>query len=213
MEARLVLRHLRRPATPLLLHMRLWPGGGRVPDRLANVIILGEDQEHQSLVRRYLLRAGRRYANLRSISSPAGRGSGSQYVREQFPLQVAECRATLGHRSSCVLIVITDADEMTTMQREQTLNAQMAHGGGLPITQAEPIIILIPKWQVETWVKCVLGEAVSENDQRTDKPAVDGDQIKRAAGVIFDWARPNAQVGSICVPSLTAALPRWRRIA
>jgi hypothetical protein len=181
-----------------------------MPNRIANIIILAEDQEHQNLVRRYLLHAGHRRFRFEAL--PGKRGSGSQYVREQFPKPVAACRGTLGRRTGCLLIVITDADNLSTNAREKTLHTQLAVSAAAAITPTEPIIILVPKWQVETWIKCLLGQDVAEHDRNTDRPPVTGAQITDAARTLFDWARPIANVGTTCVQSLTAALPRWRRI-
>ncbi len=181
-------------------------------ERIASIIILAEDQEHQNLVYRYLLRAGHSDRCFRRVSLPGNRQCGSQYVREQFSKQVSEFRGTLGRRASCMLIVITDADNLTTMQREQTLHAELDRSGSRAVGDQELIVILIPKWQVETWIKCLLGQQVSEDDPHTDRPPVDSAQIKRAAEIAFDWARPGAQLGTTCVDSLRTALPRWRRI-
>jgi len=175
-------------------------------ERIANIIILAEDQEHQSLVYRYLLRAGHNDRGFRKIPLPGNRQCGSQYVREKFPEQVRECRGTLGRRTSCLLVVITDADNLTPAQREETLLGQCR------VVATEPIVILIPKWQVETWIKCALGQVVLEDDRDSDRPPVDSHQIRRAAETIFEWARPGAHVGETCVNSLRAALPRWLRI-
>lgn len=181
-------------------------------ERIANIIILSEDDEHQNLVRRYLQRVGHNDRSFRFVALPGNRQCGSQYVREQFPQQVHECRGTLGKRASCLLIVIADADNLTVARREQTLREQLQEAGQSAITQEEPIVILIPKWQVETWIKCLLGEMVSEDDPHTDHPPVTPEHIRQAAVRTFEWARPQAQVGPTCVPSLQAALPRWRRI-
>ena len=179
-----------------------------MPKRVANIMILCEDLEHRNLVYRYLLKAGQNERSVRLVPLPGNRQAGSQYVREQFPKQVRECRGVLGRRASCILIVVTDADNLTPVQRENTLLGEL----GDPIEPNEPIILLIPKWNVETWVKCALGYAMLEDDRDSDRPPVNADQVKAAAHTIFDWARPAAQVEDKCVPSLTAALPRWRRI-
>ncbi len=183
-----------------------------MPDRVARIIILAEDQEHQNLVRRYLIRCGHEYRSFDFIALPGSRGSGSQYVRERFPEQVAKCRETLGRRASCLLIAITDADNQTTAAREQSLQAELAKAGHSSVAPTEPVIILIPKWQVETWIKCLLGQEVSEADRDTDKPAVSAEEIAASAQTLHNWARPNAQVGTTCVTSLRTALPRWLRI-
>src|ERR1700683_2158587 len=118
-------------------------------DRIANIIILAEDQEHQNLARRYLLRVNPKNSRrLRLVPLPGSRQGGSQYVREQIPKQVKVCRDTLGRRASCMLIVLTDADNLTTKGREETLHTAVLGDGQSGVKQAEPIILLIPKWQV-----------------------------------------------------------------
>lgn len=183
-----------------------------MPDRIAKIIVLAEDQEHQNLVRRYLLRCGHEYRSFDFIALPGNRGSGSQYVRKHFPEQVVKCRETLGRRASCLLIVITDADNLTTVAREQSLHQELAQAGHAAIATAEPVVIFIPKWQVETWIKCLLGENVSEDDRNTDRPSVASEQIIQASQTLYDWARPNAAIGTTCVQSLRMALPRWLRV-
>ena len=181
-------------------------------DRIATIVVLAEDQEHQNLVRRYLLRSGHAGRSFFFISLPGNKGCGSQYVREQFSKQVAESRQILGRRVKCWLIVITDADNLTAAEREQTLHRELAQSGQNAIDAAEPIVLLIPKWQVETWIKCLLGQSVQEDDKNTDRPPATADQIKVAAETLFRWARPNAPEAASCVESLKAALPRWRRL-
>ena len=119
------------------------------------------------------------------------------------------CRA---RHANTLLIVVTDADDLTVNDREQTLRDALAQHGYPVIKNAEPVVILIPKWQVETWVKCLLGQTVLESDKESDKPPVSSREITEAAGVLFARARPNASVGGTCVDSLRAALPSWRRI-
>lgn len=107
---------------------------------------------------------------------------------------------------------MTDADNLTVKSREQTLYGELKSVNLTAVTNDEPIVILIPKWQIETWIKCLLGIPMREDDQFSDRPPVQPDQIKTAAVTLFDWTRPNAQIGVTCVPSLRSALPRWLRI-
>src|SRR5438477_1878846 len=153
----------RHRVIPRSIRRRSWPGGGSVSERVANIIILAEDKEHEILVKRYLQRAGHNDRSIRPVALPGSRQGGSQHVREQFPKQVKECRGTLGRRASCLLIVITDADNLTTLQRERTLEDELDQAGHGQIVPTEPIVILIPKWQVETWIKCALGQVISED--------------------------------------------------
>jgi len=181
-------------------------------NRIAQIIILAEDQEHQMLVRRYLIHTGHERRSFRFLPLPANRRCGSQFVRERFAEQVKECRGMLARGASNLLIVITDADNLKTTEREQNLQAELAKLGNDAVDTNEPIVILIPKWNVETWVKCLLGQSMDEENRDSDRPPVTREQITTAAAILFAWARHNAQPGGTCVASLNAALPRWRKI-
>lgn len=184
-----------------------------MPDPIANIIVLCEDQEHQNLVRRYLIPARHRSHTFRFLPLCGKEGSGSQYVRAHFPEQVNACRGILGRRTRCLLIVITDADNLSVQERERTLQDELTQSHHDSVAATEPIVILIPKWQVETWIKCLVGQPMSEDDRTSDKPPVTTDQIKEATEMLFEWTRSGAQIGAACVPSLELALPRWRRIS
>lgn len=183
-----------------------------MPDRPSTVVILAEDQEHQNLVWHYLKCCAShrdRMGRVRKVALPGNRGCGSQYVREQFPAQVAACR---GRQANSLLIVITDADNLGVDERERTLHNELIQAGRDAVRDEEPIVVLVPKWQVETWVKCLMGQAVREDDPHTDRPAVTSDQVIAASKTLHGWSRPNAQTGPTCVASLTRALPLWLRI-
>lgn len=178
----------------------------------SQVIILAEDQEHQNLVWHYLKRCTvyrDRMGRVRKAALPGKKGCGSQYVREQFPREVQACRS---RHANTLLIAITDADNLSVDEREQTLHNALAQSTYPAIQESDPVVILIPKWQVETWVKCLLGHTIREDDKTSDQPPVSAREITEAAGILHDWSRPNAPAGATCVDSLRAALPRWGRI-
>ena len=54
----------------------------------SEVIVLTEDSSHQRFVLRYLLRCGLEQHAMRFVPSPAGEGSGEQFVRERFAVEV-----------------------------------------------------------------------------------------------------------------------------
>jgi hypothetical protein len=183
-----------------------------MPNLSSNVVILAEDQEHQNLVWHYLKKCPlykKAMRKVRKVALPGNRMSGSQYVREQFPIQVAACR---GRHAKTLLIVITDADNLSVAEREQTLHRELSQHNFDAVGTDEPIILFVPKWQVETWVKCLLGEIVREDDKDTDKPRVTANEIISASQTLYEWARPNAEIGAACVDSLRSVLPRWHRI-
>jgi hypothetical protein len=186
--------------------------GGSVPDRIANKIILAEDREQQNLVRRYLERCGHG-AGLRLVPLPAKGpgGSGEKYVRDHYPHQVQACRSSLGRRASALLIVIIDADMETTQHRAAQLSEALQSANMQGRDEGEPIVVLIPKRHVETWIRALLGNQVAE-DKDYKKPKPTSGEISEAAETLHRWTRPGAGPGPTSPPSLTTSIPEWRKI-
>lgn len=183
-----------------------------MPERIANKIILAEDREQQNLVRRYLERCGHG-VGVRLVALPAEGpgGSGEKYVRDQYPLQVQACRSSLGKRTSALLIVVVDADMETTQHRATQLSAALEAARMDRRGSDEPIVILIPKRHVETWIRALLGNDVNEQqDYKEPKPTAG--EIREAAGTLYQCTRPRANPPAISIPSLAESLPEWRRI-
>ena len=181
-------------------------------ERIANKIILAEDAAQQNLVRRYLERCGHA-SPFRLVPLPAKGhgGSGEKYVREQYPREVQACRSILGRRAAALLVVIVDADMETTRWRTTQLADALQAAGMHARGNDEPIIVLIPKRHVETWIRALLGDIVDEVTDYT-RPTPTAKEIKDAAIELYGWTRPGASAGVTSPPSLTASLPEWQKI-
>lgn len=114
--------------------------------RKQTAVILCEDLQASCLLYRYL-RHERGYARVRVLPLPAG--CGSQYVRERFPAEVK-----IQRRSSVaqVLVVHTDADNLTVQQRQQELAQSLQQSGEKSREVSEQIALVIPRWETETWL-------------------------------------------------------------
>jgi hypothetical protein len=183
-----------------------------LPERIANKIVLAEDVVQQNLVRRYLQRCGHT-APFRLVPLPAKGpgGSGEKYVREQYPREVQACRSILGRRTAALLVAIVDADMETTRWRATQLANALQAAGMHARDIDEPIVVLIPKRHVETWIRALLGDRVDEVTDYT-QPNPTANEIKDAAAELHDWTRHGANAGVTSPPSLTASLPEWRKI-
>ena len=183
-----------------------------MPDRIANKIILAEDPEQQNLVRRYLERCGHK-APFRLVALPpkASGGSGEKYVRDQYPTQVRACRSSLGRKAAALLIVIVDADAETTARRATQLAVALRDTGQERRTDDEPIVVLIPKRHVETWIRALLDDVVNEhNDYKSPQPT--GKEIRKATETLYAWTRRNAVARPDFPPSLRASKTEWRKV-
>ncbi|MGH9481924.1 MAG: hypothetical protein ACRD1L_07495 [Terriglobales bacterium] len=172
-----------------------------MPNFPTSAIVLVEDQEQQNLIRRFLEARGQGWARYAPL--PNGQGSGEQYVRQQFPRELENLRARMP-RAQTILIVMTDADRLTTAQRRSQL------AGALP---GEPVVILIPKRHVETWLGALNGHAVNEDDDYHGQFSSTR-EINAAARALYASSRPNQPQPANCahLPSLLDSLPEWSRI-
>lgn len=183
-----------------------------MPERIANKIVLAEDAEQQNLVRRYLRRCGHgNSVRFLPLAAKGPGGSGERYVRLQYPRQVQACRSSLGRQASALLIVIVDADMETTQHRATQLSDALRAANMDGRDDDEPIVVLIPKRHVETWIHALLGNQVDE-ETNYKKPKPTSSEIREAAETLHEWTRPGAAPGPTSSPSLTASVPQWRKI-
>jgi hypothetical protein len=107
-------------------------------------------------------------------------------------------------RAETALVVAIDADTSSVVQRQQQFQGRATQTGG------ERIAHLIPKWSIETWILCLGGESVDE-DQSYRRAAGIDEKISAAAATFFTWTRPNAALPPHCILSLREAIPEvWR---
>lgn len=167
--------------------------GGNLPDRIGNIVILVEDVEQQNLVFRFLERCDHSITYRRCRFERAAKrsgGSGEQFVRNQYPAEVKEHRRRVGKGASALLVVMVDADMQTTHERALLLSDALRAAGMDERRENEPIVVLIPKRHVETWIRALLGDHVDEVKDYT-RPTPTPKEIKDAAAKLHEWTRPS----------------------
>ena len=92
--------------------------------RLAQVVLLCEDQQQKVFFYRMLKRLGYTRDTLYIRPTPQGKQSAEQYVREHFPEEVDGHRR---HTVSCCLVVGIDADSCTVQQRYTQLDNALTY--------------------------------------------------------------------------------------
>jgi hypothetical protein len=179
-----------------------------VSNRVSETILLCEDDCHERLVRRYLEKCGLRTQPPSLIVKNASRvvhGGNVGWVLAEFAKELEACRRRHQTHASTLLIVVIDADDHSVVEREAHLNSKRQTDG------ADPLVVLIPKRHIETWIRSALGEAVNENDSYKI-PEPTKAEFRAAANQIHGWARGNPAPAVTCVDSLRRSLPNWRRI-
>ena len=127
------------------------------------------------------------------------------WVLREFPQELVACRQRHKANANTLLIVVVDADDYTVEQRRNELHQNNQMSG------ADPVVILIPKRHIETWIRAALGQMVNENDNYK-KPEPKKKEVRQAAGQIHGWVRDNPIPGPTCTESLKVSFPEWRKI-
>lgn len=162
------------------------------------------------MARHYLVRCGHHPRNIRVRRAPRGQGSGEQFVRNYYPIEVEHYRSRSKMRQAALVVAI-DADAGTVKKHERELERVLVARRQAKRAPAEKIASLIPKRHIETWVLCLSGETVDEIVNYKNRADIDG-LVKPAAAALYEWSRPGTNVPVSCVPSLRNGLKEVRRI-
>lgn len=121
-------------------------------------------------MRRFLKLRGWKAHDIRERIAPPGVISGEQWVRERFP---GELDAVRGRGRHTVLVVGTDADTMSVNARTASASLDQAcqTQGVAKRTGQDPVVMVVPKRNIETWFAYLRGENTNEVDRypRYDK--------------------------------------------
>jgi hypothetical protein len=180
-------------------------------ERIAKIVLLVEDVNQENLIRRYLQQLGHDNRSLRPVRLQGGRGSGERFVREGYASEVRAIRSQMARTKAC-LIAMIDADSGSVEDRRRQLQRALQDADEPPRTAKEPILNLIPKRNVETWILCLNSELVDELTDYRHNRGVDAPSIRKAATTLFSWTRPNAEVPESCVSSLREGLGELLRV-
>lgn len=120
-------------------------------------MLLCEDSLHEVFVRRFLKRRGLDTRQLRVRKSPGG--SAEQFVRKEYPI---ELRALRRRHAKTVLIVVIDGDSDGVQMRRASLADACRAADVENRTAAEHVVVIVPTWNIETWLAYLAGESVDE---------------------------------------------------
>ena len=115
------------------------------------------------------------------VSYPCGSGCGEAFVRREYPNEIRILQSTSYIRK--VLIVCTDADKYDVKERERFLENEAKAVIPKWNRDIEPVIMWIPKRQIETWIRFLREEDVTEEMtfSHSGKPVSCKDEAERLA--------------------------------
>ena len=110
-------------------------------------------------MRRFLLKMGWNSRQIRVRSAGPGEGSAEQYVRNRFPVELAEHRRSSVSR---VLMVMLDGDQRGLKGRVAELDGACRKANTNVRGPNERVLVFVPTWRIETWLAYLDGQTVDE---------------------------------------------------
>lgn len=173
----------------------------------AKFVVLCEDVQHETFVRRTLKHLGFN-DRPRVERAPGGRGCGEQWVRNRYPIEVKELRR--GHVER-TLVVTVDADANEVNERLRAFDKALEDASLAPRTKDERIVFVVPRRSIETWIHALSTDPLQGTDETRAYPRFRGDESScdPAARRLAEYCRERRPVGQ---QSLEAACAEWRRV-
>ena len=113
-------------------------------------LVLCEDEQQSAFICRFLKKKG---MSVEYDYAPPGKGSGEQYVRENYPEYLE-----LARKKNRPLVVMIDADNLDADKRMRQLEDACQDQGVNNRGKAEAVAIFAPKAKVEDWIHHLLGD-------------------------------------------------------
>ncbi|HET6841935.1 MAG TPA: hypothetical protein VFK06_09635 [Candidatus Angelobacter sp.] len=160
------------------------------------------------LVYKYLKRCGIRRDQIRIEPSPPAQGSAENWVRNKFVKEVNVYRT---RHAQTKLIVVVDADTGTVQDRLRQLDEALKDSGKQAVVPAEQIARLIPRRNVETWIRCLNGHDVDEetNYKKWDEVSK---LIPQASETLYQWTHQSGEPPQHCIDSLRHGVRELKRL-
>lgn len=172
-----------------------------MPKRV-RLIVLCEDDCHLAFASAFLHK-------LALSSAPAPffdrRGDKTQVFRA-FPEQLTALRS---RHAETRLIVIVDGDNLTDAQVLARLRKECRSAGlTMPDFANDPVLVIIPRWEMENWALHLLGASIGEKRNQNAKTLLNGRE-RDAARALANHCR-SGTLPKPALPSMVKACEDWQ---
>jgi hypothetical protein len=172
----------------------------------AEIIILCEDQTHNTFARAFLKRRNFNPRAIRTLPIP-GRsgGSGEASVRRSFPNELKAIRG----RSNAMLVVLIDADTYDVAERKRQLMQECAACGVPWRGDDDHVVLIVPKRNIESWLVYLDGD--EPNEESSEWKRKKEGLAKPGAKALDEMCHVAQRLREPAPPSLEEACDEWRR--
>jgi len=177
--------------------------------RGVRVTLLVEDRSLERFAREVLRELGFHRGEVYVIGYPAGCGSAKQWVEKRYPIEVRAYRRKVNSQQ-VALLVGTEADQQTVKHRLGNLASKLTDAGLAVRNDDERVALWVPKWNVETWILHLSGEAIDE--EKNYKNKVTKPDYRGVARAFVSDFRKSPSERSAALPSLEVAFEETRRL-
>ncbi len=174
--------------------------------KCAEIIILCEDQTHNTFARAFLKRRNFNARQMRTLPIP-GRtgGSGESSVRRSFPNQLKAIRK----RSNAMLIVIVDADTYEVAERKRQFRQECEQCGVSWREDEDHVVLVVPKRNIESWLVYLDG---GESDEESSEWKRKKNGLAKPGGkALHEMCYGAQKLREPAPPSLEEACDEWRK--
>lgn len=170
------------------------------------IILLCEDKQTDSFVRRFLKQRNFRDHEINTLEIPDGRQSGEQWVRERYPQELRMVRQKQG----TFLIVVTDADNNSIEERHEQLMSECERQNIPRRNDNDRVIHVIPRRNIETWFAYLGGSKV---DEQTRYPKLNREsECDKYARELYRMCNTEQKLREPAPPSLQKACDEYRKL-
>lgn len=172
----------------------------------ASIVLLCEDSQTACFVRRFLWPRNFRHRDIQVL--PLLEGSGEQWVRKRYPHELKAIRG----RQKAVLVVVIDADVNTTAFRRTQLNDECIRKEVPPTAPDDPVMIIVPKRNIETWFAYLRGDADVDETRRYRKLKKESD-CHPLADELYRMCHERHRLDPSAPPSLREACQEYPKLS
>lgn len=170
------------------------------------IVLLCEDKQTDSFVRRFLKFRNFTHSDIKTLPLPHGSQSGEQWVRGRYPIELKAIRRI----RQALLLIVTDADNLAVEARQAQLEQQCREAQVPPRTATDPVIVVVPRRNIETWFAYLDGLDV---DEQQTYPKLDRESdCKRHARELYRMCHEAQRLRNPVPPSLERACDEYRRL-